>query len=80
MVQDGEVVASVELPIAGLMSNKAPKEVAESLEKVQDAVSALGASLPQPMMILTSLALSVIPEVRLTDRGLVDVGRQEIIH
>lgn len=80
VVQDGEVVASVELPIAGLMSNKAPKEVAESLEKVQDAVSALGASLPQPMMILTSLALSVIPEVRLTDRGLVDVGRQEIIH
>ena len=80
VVQDGEVVASVELPIAGLMSNQDPKQVAQSLNEVKKAVSDLGADLPQPMMILTSLALAVIPEVRLTDKGLVDVNRQEIIH
>ena len=80
VARSGEIAASVELPIAGLMSNNEPEEVAESLEKVHDAVSDLGASLPQPMMILTSLALAVIPEVRLTDKGLVDVNNQEIIH
>ncbi len=80
VARNREIAASVELPIAGLMSNQDPEEVAESLERVQEAVSALGARLPQPMMILTSLALAVIPEVRLTDKGLVDVNKQEIIH
>jgi len=80
VARNREIVASVELPIAGLMSNQDPEELAESLERVQEAVSAIGARLPQPMMILTSLALAVIPEVRLTDKGLVDVNKQEIVH
>jgi len=80
VARNREIVASVELPIAGLMSNQDPEELAESLERVQKAVSAIGARLPQPMMILTSLALAVIPEVRLTDKGLVDVNKQEIVH
>lgn len=79
VVQNGEVVASVNLPIAGLMSSENPRKVANSLKEVQGAVDELGADLPQPMMILTSLALAVIPEVRLTDKGLVDVNAQEVI-
>lgn len=79
VARDGEVVASVKLPIGGLMSGEKPREVAKSLKEVQKAVDELGVGLPQPMMILTSLALAVIPEVRLTDKGLVDVNAQEII-
>ncbi|MBS3766091.1 adenine deaminase, partial [Candidatus Bipolaricaulota bacterium] len=79
VARNGEVVASVDLPIAGLMSSEKPREVADSLREVQREVDKLGADLPQPMMILTSLALAVIPEVRLTDMGLVDVNEQEII-
>ncbi|MFW6190260.1 MAG: adenine deaminase [Candidatus Bipolaricaulota bacterium] len=79
VARNGEVVASVKLPIAGLMSNEQPEEVADSLRSVQEAVGELGADLAQPMMILTSLALAVIPEVRLTDKGLVDVDEQKII-
>ncbi|MBS3765919.1 adenine deaminase, partial [Candidatus Bipolaricaulota bacterium] len=63
VARNGEVVASVNLPIAGLMSSEKPREVADSLREVQREVDELGADLPQPMMILTSLALAVIPEV-----------------
>ncbi|MBS3787093.1 adenine deaminase [Candidatus Bipolaricaulota bacterium] len=79
VAKGGEVVASVNLPIAGLMSSDSSREVANSLREVQEAVDELEPDLPKPMMILTSLALAVIPELRLTDRGLVDVNDQEII-
>ncbi len=80
VVRDQKPVASVELPIAGLMNDAAPKKVADSLEEVKKAVDTLGCSIPKPLMILSSLALAVIPEVRVTDKGLVDVNRQELIH
>ncbi|MCF7876018.1 adenine deaminase [Candidatus Bipolaricaulota bacterium] len=80
VVRDQKPVASVELPIAGLMNDAAPRKVADSLEEVKRAVDTLGCSIPKPLMILSSLALAVIPEVRVTDRGLVDVNEQELIH
>jgi adenine deaminase len=80
VAEGGEVIASVDLPVAGLMSVQKPGEVSSSLGKLKEAVDEIGCNLTQPMMILSSLALAVIPEVRVTDRGLVDVNKQEIIH
>jgi len=80
VARDGEIITSVELPIAGLMNDSSPEEVASSLSAVKKAIDNIGCSISQPMMILSSLALAVIPEVRLTDRGLVDVNRQKLIH
>ena len=79
VVRSGEVEATVELPIAGLMSDARPEEVAESLADLKRAIEKIGCEIDQPLMILSSLALAVIPEVRITDKGLVDVNNQELI-
>jgi adenine deaminase len=80
VAKGGEVRASVDLPVAGLMSVLEPDEVSSSLENLKKAIDDIGCGLSQPLMILSSLALAVIPEVRVTDRGLVDVNKQEVIH
>ncbi len=73
-VCDGKILACLPLSIAGLMSQAPLAEVAESWKALRQAAHALGAVLPEPFMALSFLALPVIPELRLTDRGLVDVG------
>jgi adenine deaminase len=74
-VLDGRVIAEVPLPLAGLMSDRPAPEVAEQLTWLGEAASsALGVTVEEPFMQLSFLALSVIPELRLTDGGLVDVG------
>lgn len=75
-VLDGSVVAEVALPLAGLMSDRPAGEVAAALDALR-AVAArqLGVTVKEPFMQLSFIALSVIPELRLTDGGLVDVGR-----
>ena len=75
-VLDGEVVAEVPLPLAGLMSDRSAPEVAEALAALGAAAAArLGVTVEEPFMQLSFIALSVIPELRLTDGGLVDVER-----
>jgi adenine deaminase len=75
-VLDGRVVAEVPLPLAGLMSDRPAAEVAAQIEALNEAAaSALGVTLEEPFMQLSFLALSVIPQLRLTDGGLVDVDR-----
>ncbi|MGC8481534.1 MAG: adenine deaminase [Acidimicrobiales bacterium] len=68
----GEVRATVPLPIGGLMSTKAAKDVAEELEAAVAAARDNGVDLDNPFMHLSFLGLSVIPELRLTDLGLID--------
>jgi len=75
----GEVRASVSLPIAGLMSPLPLPDVAKETEKLHAVSVELGCRVPDPFMIMGFLALPVIPELKLTDRGLVDVGRFEIV-
>jgi adenine deaminase len=75
----GKVVASLPLPIAGLVSDRPLEEVAPAAERVRQAARDLGSPLHDPFMTLAFLALPVIPELRLTDRGLVDVSRFEIV-
>lgn len=79
VVAGGRVLADLPLPIAGLMSPRPLKEVAAAYGCLQEAYRALGGTLPDPFMALSFLALPVIPELKLTDLGLVDVNRFEIV-
>lgn len=79
VVRDGAVLASLPLPIGGLMSDLPFEEVAERLEAVEAAASDLGCTVWRPFMVLSFLALSVIPALKLTDRGLVDVEAWELV-
>ena len=73
-VRDGRVLAEVLLPIGGLMSDKSATEVAREVRHLADAASnGLGVSIDAPFMQLSFLGLSVLPELRITDQGLVDV-------
>ena len=79
VVRDGRVVASCPLPIAGLMSARPLEEVRAQVEALTSAAHSLGCTLPDPFMTMSFLALPVIPALKLTDMGLVDVGRFEIV-
>jgi adenine deaminase len=71
----GRVLAEVPLPLAGLMSDRSAAEVADALRTLGRAASEeLGVTVAEPFMQLSFLALSVIPALRLTDGGLVDVA------
>jgi adenine deaminase len=75
-VLDGRVLAEVALPLAGLMSDLTASEVSDqALELGRAAAQRLGVTVEEPFMQLSFIALSVIPELRLTDGGLVDVDR-----
>jgi len=72
-VKDGQVVDRLALPIGGLMSDRPLQEVAEGWRKMRRAAADLGCTLEEPFMVLSFMALPVIPELKITDRGLVDV-------
>ncbi len=74
-VRDGEVLALVPLPIAGLMSQEPLEVVNEQVQALAEAWKELGCDLPSPFMTMSILALPVIPELRITNRGLVDTVR-----
>lgn len=80
VVADGQVVEQLELPIAGLMSKLTVREVSERLRRLNQAARSLGVGLKDPFMTLSFLALPVIPELKLTDLGLVDVRRFEVVN
>jgi adenine deaminase len=79
VVDDGEVTASLPLPIAGLLSDRSMEEVVGKIEVVVGAAKNLGSSLEDPFMTLSFLCLPVIPELKLTDRGLVDVNKFDFV-
>lgn len=76
VVADGKVTAMVELPIAGLLSDKRVTEVAEEMKVLKKEWEAAGCSIPY--MGFNLIPLSVIPEIRITDKGLVLVPQMEI--
>jgi adenine deaminase len=73
VVKDGKVIGQVALPIAGLMSNKRADIVAEEAATVLEGFRACGCTIVNPNMQLSLLALVVIPSLRISDLGLVDV-------
>lgn len=78
-VYDGKVLDAVSLPVGGLMSNEAPEAMAKRLKNLHRAVKAMGCKLSAPFMTLSFLSLLVIPELRLSDRGLFDVGEFKFV-
>jgi adenine deaminase len=76
---DGAVKARLPLPLAGLLSLESADNVCGQLEEVERAAQALGCSVPCPFGVLSFLALSVIPELRITDQGLWDVVGQQFV-
>ncbi|HET9589260.1 MAG TPA: adenine deaminase [Anaerolineales bacterium] len=75
VVRDGRVIGKVELKIAGLMSNEKADAVAKKAETILEGFRACGCTLNNPNMQLSLLALVVIPELRISDKGLVDVTK-----
>ncbi|MGZ8586003.1 MAG: adenine deaminase [Actinomycetota bacterium] len=79
-VAGGEVLAEVACPIGGLLSDRPVEEVAAAAHRMDEAAhGTLGVTLPSPFMAMSFMALSVVPELKLTDRGLVDVNRFELV-
>jgi adenine deaminase len=79
VVRDGKVLAQLALPLGGLMSVQEPSFVKDALSRLKDASRSIGCELPEPFLQLAFLSLPVIPRLKLTDRGLVDVERFEVI-
>ncbi|NFN86490.1 adenine deaminase [Clostridium sporogenes] len=78
-VQDGKVLGLVPLPIAGLMSNKPLEEMAEMVEKLDSAWKEIGCDIVSPFMTMALIPLACLPELRLTNRGLVDCNKFEFV-
>ncbi|HEX8322582.1 MAG TPA: adenine deaminase [Tepidisphaeraceae bacterium] len=79
-VVDGDrVVADLPLPVAGLMSDQPIEAVRTAYDALLKAAAALGATAADPFMAMSFMALEVIPSLKLTDRGLIDVTRFEIV-
>ncbi|MBF4482900.1 MAG: adenine deaminase [Dehalococcoides mccartyi] len=79
LVVDGKVSASVPLPVAGLLSTQPLEKVVDALEEINKQAAGLGCKLSAPFATLSFMALPVIPELRLTDLGLVDVNAFKLI-
>jgi adenine deaminase len=80
VASEGEVRARLPLPLAGLLSLESAETVCRQLEEVESAARTLGCSVPCPFGVLSFLALSVIPELRITDQGLWDMMGQRFVH
>ena len=79
VVKQGRVLARLALPLGGLMSLESPAFIASALEELHQASQSIGCLLPEPFLQLAFLSLPVIPSLKLTDRGLVDVDAFRII-
>jgi len=79
VADEGGVRAELPLPVAGLLSDRAFAEVLAGSREVTAAARELGVTIPAPFQTLSFLALSVIPALKITDRGLVDVDRFELV-
>jgi adenine deaminase len=77
--RDGAVRGELPLPVAGLLSDQPVEDVVTRLEELQDMLHEQGVRDSAPFMTLSFLALSVIPALKITDRGLVDVERFELV-
>jgi adenine deaminase len=79
VVLNGKALASLPLPIAGLMSEASVAKVNLQLEALHRATKKLGCKIPDPFMTLSFLSLPVIPELKITDKGLVDVNQFKFV-
>lgn len=79
-VEDGTVLHTLELPLAGLMSLKPAEELAVCCQAMKDAERRLGLTAPEnPLLRIVTLALPVVPELKMTDLGMVDVLQKKLV-
>ena len=78
IVENGKTLAHLKLPIAGLMSDKPYQQVKENILELENAAKKIGCKISDPFMSMAFLSLSVIPELKITDKGLIDVNNFEI--
>ena len=78
IVENGKTLAHLKLPIAGLMSDKPYQQVKENILELENAAKKIGCKISDPFMSMAFLSLSVIPELKITDKGLIDVNKFEI--
>lgn len=79
VVEGGDVLAEIALPVAGLMSLGSFEEVRAALVKLRAAAASLGVTLEEPFLQLAFLCLPVIPHLKITDHGMVDVDKFEVM-
>ncbi|WP_456327926.1 adenine deaminase [Archaeoglobus sp.] len=79
VVVDGDVKAELQLNIAGLMSEESAEVVAEKLDRINEEIRRLGCKLKSPILALSFMALPVIPKLKVTDLGLVDVEEFKVV-
>ncbi|GAC1689793.1 MAG: adenine deaminase [Candidatus Dormibacteraceae bacterium] len=79
IAEGGRVVEELPLPVAGLMSDQPLAAVHSRIQSMEQRLAGMGVTMDAPFMTLSFLALSVIPELKITDRGLVDVARFELV-
>ncbi|KAB0681276.1 adenine deaminase [Aureimonas leprariae] len=79
VAEGGRVLASIALPVAGLMSLQPYEAITATLLELRSAAKSLGVVLPEPFLQVAFLPLPVIPHLKITDRGLVDVDRFELV-
>src|SRR5579863_4945373 len=79
VAEGGKVLAELALPVAGLMSLKTFEEVHKALIPLRAAAKSLGVTLPEPFLQVAFLPLPVIPHLKITDKGLVDVDKFEFV-
>jgi adenine deaminase len=79
VVEDGRITGEIALPVAGLMSLEPYERVRDTLHHLRQAAFALGATLEEPFLQLAFLPLPVIPHLKISDRGLVDVDKFALI-
>lgn len=78
IVENGKTLAHLKLPIAGLMSDKSADEVQKQIAELDTAAKKIGCKIDEPFMSMAFLSLSVIPELKITDKGLIDVNKFEV--
>ena len=79
VVDGGRVLADLPLPVAGLMSDRSYEDVHAALLPLREAARSLGVTLTEPFLQVAFLPLPVIPHLKISDRGMVDVDRMELI-
>jgi adenine deaminase len=79
VVEDGRVLGDLPLPVAGLLSDEPVETVVDRLESLHEKLAGMGVKSAAPFMTLSFLALSVIPTLKITDYGLIDVDRFELV-
>jgi adenine deaminase len=79
LVADGKVLGKLALPIGGLLSEEPVDEIIASLEEINHAYHAIGGTLPAPFMTISFIGLPTVPDLGLTDMGLVDVLKHQLI-